>query len=152
MLSSVVLSIISPLLQNTPAPAFKTDGGNKTGDSSLGLLDADAIKNISAFSDYDLSKENLQPTNNMSLGQYLQPGGMEESLASQPLSDSEEEEEAGVAVEERSGGFSWDQVVQANTGEEPALQQVSSVYPSLALLTTRRENSDLILDIAYWAL
>ena len=56
----------------------------------------------------------------MSLGQYLQPGGMEESLASQPLSDSEEEE-AG----ERSVGFSWDQVVQANTGELPPLQQVS---------------------------
>ena len=79
-----------------------------------------------------MSKENLQPVNNISLGQYLQPGGLEESLASQPLSDSEEEEEAGLAVEERSGGFSWDQVVQANTGEEPALQQVSSVYLSLA--------------------
>ena len=83
---------------------------------------------------------------------------MEESLASQPLSDSEEEEEAGVGVEERSGGFSWDQVVQANTGEEPALQQVSSVYPSLSqprlisFLTTRRENSDLILDIGFWLL
>lgn len=62
----------------------------------------------------------------MSLGQYLQPGGMEESLASQPLSDSEEEEE-GAVVEagERSVGFSWDQVVQANTGELPPLQQVS---------------------------
>ena len=64
-----------------------------------------------------MSKENLQPVNNISLGQYLQPGGLEESLASQPLSDSEEEEEGG-------GGFSWDQVVQANTAEEPALPQV----------------------------
>ena len=62
----------------------------------------------------------------MSLGQYLQPGGLQESLASQPLSDSEEEqEEVGVEAAEGSGGFSWDQVVQANTGEEPALHQVS---------------------------
>ena len=61
----------------------------------------------------------------MSLGQYLQPGGLQESLASQPLSDSEEEEEAGLEAAEGSGGFSWDQVVQANTGEEPPLQQVS---------------------------
>ena len=72
-----------------------------------------------------MSKENLQPVNNISLGQYLQPGGLEESLASQPLSDSEEEEE------EEGGGFSWDQVVQANTAEEPALPQVrwSSSFP-----------------------
>ena len=72
-----------------------------------------------------MSKENLQPVNNISLGQYLQPGGLEESLASQPLSDSEEEEEG------EGGGFSWDQVVQANTAEEPVLPQVrwSSSFP-----------------------
>ena len=64
----------------------------------------------------------------MSLGQYLQPGGIEESLASQPLSDSEEEEEreTGVEAGEGSGGFSWDQVVQANTGDQPLpMPQVS---------------------------
>ena len=79
---------------------------------------------------------------------------MEESLASQPLSDSEEEEEAGLAVEERSGGFSWDQVVQANTGEEPALQQVSSVYLSSAQtdIISHDTTGKLRFDIRYWFL
>ena len=72
----------------------------------------------------------------MSLGQYLQPGGLQESLASQPLSDSEEEQEVGVEAAEGSGGFSWDQVVQANTGEEPALHQVSLQWDSFFLTNT----------------
>ena len=63
----------------------KVKGPNKSADSSLGLLDADAMKNMSAFSDYDVTKENVQPATDISLGQYLQPGG-EERLAQRGVS------------------------------------------------------------------
>ena len=48
---------------------------NNSMDSSLGLLNADALKNLSALSDGDVSKENVDPTN-ISLGMYLQPAGV----------------------------------------------------------------------------
>ena len=68
-------------------------------DSSLGLLNADALKNLSALSDGDVSKENVDPTN-ISLGMYLQPAAVSDppaleedvSVLSQPLSDSDDEE------------------------------------------------------------
>ena len=109
----------------------KVKGPNKSADSSLGLLDADAMKNMSAFSDYDVTKENVQPATDISLGQYLQPGG-EESLASQPLSDSEEEnsQEGDAAGAGGEGGFSWEQVVQANTAEEAQPFSLSPGVPS----------------------
>ena len=106
----------------------KVKGPNKSADSSLGLLDADAMKNMSAFSDYDVTKENVQPATDISLGQYLQPG-VEDSLASQPLSDSEEENsQEGDAA--GGGGFSWEQVVQANTAEEAQPFSLSPGVPS----------------------
>lgn len=69
-------------------------------DSSLGLLNADALKNLSALSDGDVSKENVDPTN-ISLGMYLQPAAVSDppaleedvSVLSQPLSDSDDEED-----------------------------------------------------------
>ena len=51
------------------------------------------MKNVSAFSEFDVSKENSDPGGDMSLGRYLQPALGDESVCSQPLSDSEEEEE-----------------------------------------------------------
>ena len=69
---------------------------NESLDSSLGLLNADALKNVSAFSEFDVSKENSDPGGDMSLGRYLQPAhadAADESVCSQPLSDSEDEEE-----------------------------------------------------------
>ena len=69
-----------------------------------------------------MTKENLEPAPNISLGQYLQPGG-EESLASQPLSDSEEEDGAG-AVGGEASGFNWDQVVQANNADNSTSLQL----------------------------
>lgn len=62
----------------------------------MGLLNADALKNVSAFSEFDVSKENSDPGGDMSLGRYLQPARADqgdESVCSQPLSDSDEEEE-----------------------------------------------------------
>ena len=65
----------------------------------MGLLNADALKNVSAFSEFDVSKENSDPGGDMSLGRYLQPAQgdaaeeEEDSVCSQPLSDSEEEQE-----------------------------------------------------------
>ena len=58
----------------------------------MGLLNADALKNVSAFSEFDVSKENSDPSGDMSLGRYLQPAEGDESVCSQPLSDSDEEE------------------------------------------------------------
>ena len=68
-------------------------GNNESLDSSLGLLNADALKNVSAFSEFDVSKENSDPGGDMSLGRYLQPAQGDESVRSQPLSDSDEEQE-----------------------------------------------------------
>ena len=102
-------------------------------DSSLGLL-----KNVSTLSEFDATKENMDP-GDVSLGRYLQPAvGVDESVCSQPLSDSEEEENDGcsapVAIMEASAsGFSWDKVVLANTQETES--HIPLVRPSLFILS-----------------
>ena len=89
-------------------------------DSSLGLL-----KNVSTLSEFDATKENMDP-GDVSLGRYLQPAvGVDESVCSQPLSDSEEDESDGCSaptaiMEASASGFSWDKVVLANTQETEA--------------------------------
>ena len=101
-------------------------------DSSLGLL-----KNVSTLSEFDATKENMDP-GDVSLGRYLQPAvGVDESVCSQPLSDSEEDESDGCSaptaiMEASASGFSWDKVVLANTQEtEP---HIPSVRQSLFIL------------------
>ena len=130
---------------------FHRNPNNNSLDSSLGILNADELKNT--FSDCDVTKENISPSN-VSLGRYLQPLSTrshvhpDSSLGSQPLSDSEEEQEVPLVtnndsfqfqaplppislpqpfipspqiLEESSAsinGFSWDKVAQANTAEQ----------------------------------
>ena len=102
-------------------------------DSSLGLL-----KNVSTLSEFDATKENVDP-GDVSLGRYLQPAvGVDESVCSQPLSDSEEDENDGCSapaaiMEASASGFSWDKVVQANTQETES--RVPSVRQSLLILS-----------------
>ena len=98
-------------------------------DSSLGLL-----KNVSTLSEFDATKENVDP-GDVSLGRYLQPAV---GVCSQPLSDSEEDENDGCSapaaiMEASASGFSWDKVVQANTQETES--RVPSVRQSLLILS-----------------
>ena len=101
-------------------------------DSSLGLL-----KNVSTLSEFDATKENMDP-GDVSLGRYLQPAvGVDESVCSQPLSDSEEDESDGCSaptaiMEASASGFSWDKVVLANTQETES--HIPSVRQSLFIL------------------
>ena len=90
----------------------KIKGTNRSLDSSLGLLKGDAW---TEDLDFETTKENLEP--NISLGRYLQPAGQESpaaagefstSLSSQPLSDSEDEDElptVPAAIESQSFEF-----------------------------------------------
>ena len=74
----------------------------------------------------------------VSLGRYLQPAvGVDESVCSQPLSDSEEDESDGCSaptaiMEASASGFSWDKVVLANTQETES--HIPSVRQSLFIL------------------
>jgi len=146
MLQDLSLNISSSFHGNA-----KPNPNNNSLDSSLGLLNNDALKNISRFSECDATKENVEPSNpNISLGKYLQAaqGEDDQSILSQPLSDSEDEQEVPVlsttnksdsfkflcpepypfppaqskgpqSLEESSfNGFSWDKVAQANTAED----------------------------------
>ena len=114
-------------------------------DSSLGLL-----KNVSTLSDFDATKENMDP-GDVSLGRYLQPAvGVDESVCSQPLSDSEEDESDGCSaptaiMEASASGFSWDKVVLANT------QETESHIPSVIQYLFILSYSNILFDTDFFA-